>query len=276
GAATYRMHLLATGAAKPRDGEIADAGVLDRILVECELEDLVAARDRVRTLGAAVRGIEKVIIAEIGYEAALNLDRLPPIIDGMTAILDAAVARRDPSQALDAVAEDGDAEPETDAASTAAPVRVGAIRSQADAAAALDAAIAYYQSYEPSSPAIPLIEQARASLGRSLYEVIAMLVPDHAATARIHVGAEPAFAVPLKAGANGCANPEPGPTAEISTRAEASALLEQVAHFYRQSEPSSPVPLLIDRARALGSRDFLSLLKDLLPEAALKTMKVGG
>jgi type VI secretion system protein ImpA len=53
-------------------------------------------------------------------------------------------------------------------------------------------------------------------------------------------------------------------------RATALALLQHVAGFFRNSEPSSPIPFLIDRARELAQRDFLNLLQDVLPEGALK------
>ena len=55
------------------------------------------------------------------------------------------------------------------------------------------------------------------------------------------------------------------PSFEIGARREAVALLEDVGVFYRAREPSSPIPLLTDRARALAERDFLYLLQQMLP-----------
>jgi type VI secretion system protein ImpA len=57
-----------------------------------------------------------------------------------------------------------------------------------------------------------------------------------------------------------------------ATRQQAFALLDQVAAYYRATEPTSPIPVLLDRARALAARDFMSLLKDFLPESALRTI----
>jgi type VI secretion system protein ImpA len=77
------------------------------------------------------------------------------------------------------------------------------------------------------------------------------------------------------------APPEPDPPAAVppprsrphaATRQQALALLDQVAAYYRAAEPTSPVPVLIERARSLAGRDFMSLLKDFLPEAALRTI----
>jgi type VI secretion system protein ImpA len=56
----------------------------------------------------------------------------------------------------------------------------------------------------------------------------------------------------------------------IRTRSQAIALLEQVQRFFRVAEPSSPVPMLCERARALAERDFMGVLRDVLPKAALK------
>jgi type VI secretion system protein ImpA len=43
----------------------------------------------------------------------------------------------------------------------------------------------------------------------------------------------------------------------------------------QRAEPSSPVPFLLDRARNLASRDFVSLLYDVLPEEAIANLKNG-
>jgi type VI secretion system protein ImpA len=61
-----------------------------------------------------------------------------------------------------------------------------------------------------------------------------------------------------------------GPSCDLAstaarTRHEAVALLEQVGVFYRANEPASPIPLLTDRACGLSQKDFLTLLKDVLP-----------
>ncbi|MGF9759348.1 type VI secretion system ImpA family N-terminal domain-containing protein [Microvirga sp. 0TCS3.31] len=53
--------------------------------------------------------------------------------------------------------------------------------------------------------------------------------------------------------------------ATITSRQEAITLLQQIGAFYRSSEPASPIPLLTERACSLSQKDFLSLLKDVLP-----------
>jgi len=55
-----------------------------------------------------------------------------------------------------------------------------------------------------------------------------------------------------------------------TTRKEAILLLDEAARYLRAAEPSSPIPWLIDRAKALADRDFISVLMSVLPEDALR------
>ncbi|WP_332684112.1 type VI secretion system protein TssA [Bosea sp. (in: a-proteobacteria)] len=55
-----------------------------------------------------------------------------------------------------------------------------------------------------------------------------------------------------------------------ATRAEAVSRMKAVAVFYRQVEPSNPIPLLMDKACALAQHDFMSLLSDILPEVGIR------
>lgn len=63
---------------------------------------------------------------------------------------------------------------------------------------------------------------------------------------------------------------DPQPQFWANSRPEAIALMEKVVAFYRTAEPSSPVPLLLDRAMAMSSRSFMDLLRDVLPEGTLR------
>lgn len=62
----------------------------------------------------------------------------------------------------------------------------------------------------------------------------------------------------------------------ISSREDAMRALEAVAEFFRRTEPSSPVPLLVDRARRLVSKNFLEVLADIAPDAVGGVRAVGG
>ena len=62
----------------------------------------------------------------------------------------------------------------------------------------------------------------------------------------------------------------------IRTRDDAIRVLDTVAAFFRSSEPSSPVPLFIDRAKRLVAKDFLEVLADLAPDALSEAKRVSG
>jgi type VI secretion system protein ImpA len=67
--------------------------------------------------------------------------------------------------------------------------------------------------------------------------------------------------------------PREAPAAEavaVGSRAEAIARMQAVAAFYRQAEPSNPVPLLMEKACLLAQQDFLSLLGDILPDVGIR------
>ncbi len=68
----------------------------------------------------------------------------------------------------------------------------------------------------------------------------------------------------------GSAAPRGGVTARsltgIGTRADALHLLELVCRYYQEHEPSSPLPLLLDRARKLADKNFLEILRELAPD----------
>jgi type VI secretion system protein ImpA len=62
----------------------------------------------------------------------------------------------------------------------------------------------------------------------------------------------------------------------LSGRDDALYLMELVASYFRASEPSSPVPLLIDRARRLANMDFIDILRDLAPDGIGQAQIVAG
>lgn len=186
--------------------------------------------------------------------------------------------------------------PQADADSAAEPVdagrapettsfkAAGAPTSLGDARAALAAVADYYTRREPSSPTLPLVRQAHQLIGKSFIEVISILVPTHLDKAAFQIGGDQVFELPVgkmpgvKAGTNGSgqagedAQPPSGPHYDVQTRSQAIALLDQVQRYFRHSEPSSPVPMLCERARALAERDFMAVLRDVLPKAALKNI----
>jgi len=62
----------------------------------------------------------------------------------------------------------------------------------------------------------------------------------------------------------------------IGSRQDAIAALDAVADFFRRTEPSSPIPLFLARAKRLVSKDFLEVLADIAPDAVAQARVASG
>ena len=62
----------------------------------------------------------------------------------------------------------------------------------------------------------------------------------------------------------------------IKSRQDALRALEAAAEFFRRNEPSSPIPLFVERAKRLVSKDFLEVLADVAPDALPQARSAGG
>ncbi len=65
-------------------------------------------------------------------------------------------------------------------------------------------------------------------------------------------------------------------TGPVKSRQDAIRALDAVADFFRRTEPSSPIPLFLARAKRLVSKDFLEVLEDIAPEAVAQARAAGG
>jgi type VI secretion system protein ImpA len=62
----------------------------------------------------------------------------------------------------------------------------------------------------------------------------------------------------------------------IRSRDDAARALDAVAEFFRKNEPSSPVPMVVERAKRLISMSFLEVLRDLAPDGLDEARRIGG
>jgi type VI secretion system protein ImpA len=79
------------------------------------------------------------------------------------------------------------------------------------------------------------------------------------------VEAAPAGAVPAAGGGG-----------DVTSRADVARTLDRLCEYYRVHEPSSPIPLLLQRAKRLVDKDFLSILRDLAPSGVAEAESLGG
>ncbi len=54
---------------------------------------------------------------------------------------------------------------------------------------------------------------------------------------------------------------------EVNSREDAIRMIDKVSEYFRRNEPSSPVPILLQRAKGLVAKDFMEILRDLTPGA---------
>ncbi len=62
----------------------------------------------------------------------------------------------------------------------------------------------------------------------------------------------------------------------IRSREDVLQLLEAICVYYRTHEPSSPVPVLLQRAKRLVSKSFLEIIRDLAPDGVTQVETIRG
>jgi len=68
----------------------------------------------------------------------------------------------------------------------------------------------------------------------------------------------------------------PAMTGEIRSRDEAVQILELVCSYLERHEPSNPAPLFIRRAQRLIKKNFLEIVRDLMPDSLSQLEKLAG
>ncbi|SHH01058.1 type VI secretion system protein TssA [Marivita hallyeonensis] len=67
-----------------------------------------------------------------------------------------------------------------------------------------------------------------------------------------------------------------GTPGQIASQADVAATLDRIIAYYAKHEPSSPIPILLQRARRLIGADFLTIINDLAPLGVENVNLVGG
>jgi type VI secretion system protein ImpA len=90
--------------------------------------------------------------------------------------------------------------------------------------------------------------------------------------------------------ADGAGAPDPAPAAAnptahavmspgsgaIASRDDVLRMLDRLVQYYHHNEPSSPVPILLERAKRLVPMDFFQLMQDLAPEGMAQLSVIRG
>jgi len=162
------------------------------------------------------------------------------------------------------------------------PARLASLRAAALGAAAELAAIVAAFDARAGVGAGPDFEDLTRLL-REMARMIERYAPAEAAAEAIPEASSEGAPAAETGGVDGAvhagAERRPGPAATlsvISTRAEALRLLDLVCEYYQRAEPSSPLPLLIGRARRLAELPFLEILRDLAPDGLGQARMIAG
>jgi type VI secretion system protein ImpA len=65
-------------------------------------------------------------------------------------------------------------------------------------------------------------------------------------------------------------------TGEIQSREDVVKALDKICQYYARNEPSSPLPLLLKRAKRLATKSFLEIVQDLSPDALAQIQALAG
>ncbi len=288
----YRDYAISTGKKEPRGTEraAADAGAITTALQSAdnaaEVEKIYDALTKAKAGCAAIKNA-----CMLADSAAFSpqFDNLDEMLRDIIALFEDA--RPDLAGGGDAGAEAGEGGAEGEAfdggegmpaapvsgggarVASGPPVMMGPVPNHATAKAALEAIEAYFASVEPSAPALLLIRQAQDLFGKPLTEALEALLPGMSMNAVVDFGSKegfmldfgrmsqlaayelPAGAVPIDTG--------PAEPVVCENREQAAALITAVENFFRQTEPSSPVPVLLFKAKTYLNRDFSAILTDL-------------
>lgn len=104
-----------------------------------------------------------------------------------------------------------------------------------------------------------VLREAQREVGTRLAQRAPVASPEAAVDASGEGAAGPADV-------GGAAPGGAGVPGEIRSREDVVRALDKVCTYYERHEPSSPVPILVKRARKLVTMDFLDIVRDLTPD----------
>ncbi len=69
---------------------------------------------------------------------------------------------------------------------------------------------------------------------------------------------------------------KPGGRIDILNRQDVISSIDRICHYYEKYEPSSPVPLILQRAKQMVNKSFLQIMEELAPDAMHQITNVTG
>jgi type VI secretion system protein ImpA len=186
GKISWRDISISIGAIEPPDDrdKLTEATIRGAF-ADADQERIAAMRDALTTAIADTAAIPAAFDANSGYGTGPDLSELTKLLREMSRFFDRYAPAGDaPAEPHDDAASDdgaaqqdaaGDAPPRARGASAAS---LGAVTTRADALRLLDLAMAYYETYEPSSPLPLLIGRARRLAEKNFLDILRDMAPD--------------------------------------------------------------------------------------------------
>lgn len=162
--------------------------------------------------------------------------------------------------------------PQFDSAALAAAFRDTAQETLTDTLGAAQSALEHFRAIER------IFADRTPGQGPQLAEPIRLLqqiIREMAAVADVAVdtGEDDAEA---EGSVDASAKPARGAPGQILSPADVRTALDAIVAYYQKNEPSSPVPILILRAKRLVGADFMSIVNELAPQSIDNVRLIGG
>jgi len=121
-----------------------------------------------------------------------------------------------------------------------------------------------------NAPNLDDLSQLLKGINRALTEKIA------ARTGNGSIAAAAADGDGAAAGDGGGGAGSAGHSGAIRSREDVVRAIDRICEYYQRNEPSSPVPLLLRRARRLVAKDFMEILRDMVPDGVMQAENITG
>ena len=294
---SLRKILVARGKYTAHDGE-------HDIMLDPLLKALASSGEGLDNVSALIgrftKSLEAVELSCLGHDMP-HTPRLQ-ILKTELSDINALLAEVRPNLAADVPTRDPDmeeSEPDTPGWNTGSSgdVKTAAaaeVHSHSEARQRLVAVEVYFSRREPSSAAVLLVTQARLLIGKSLIEAFEVLMPNSVDRAAVEFtsafdfklarGQLRVLADQVEVGDGSLSEQSQSAEGEISEMTKASSPISEsprlfaiqnpndvkaqifaVEAYFRKVEISSPIPILLARARGYIGKDFEALMRELIP-----------
>jgi type VI secretion system protein ImpA len=158
-----------------------------------------------------------------------------------------------------------------DVSEEAMQTATAAVNGALDSAINLEAALGRHVGSTQSLNLTPLTRQLRRMA--DLLASRAQAAPEAAAASSDAEGADAAAAAP---GGGSAAPRAAAITGDVASRADVIRMIDKILAYYQRYEPSSPVPMLLERAKRLAPMSFMEVMENLAPDSLQQLYVIRG